>query len=155
MNSNPDVSCFEDVHFENEKLGIIIRALEAFSQVLSNNNRFYKEFEPNSCVNAENEQEISPEEESQPYENDFTKPITTDEILELLFKIVDEMNAEMTAECIMDAVNNFSPKDQTRISRKEEVGKVLRKVFKKKLNPKKNKAGHMCYNLNWRQNRDI
>lgn len=154
-NSDPDVSSFEDVHFENEKLGIIITALDFFSFVLKDNNRFYKEFEPNSCVNAENEQEISPEEESQPYENDFTKPITTDEILELLFKIVDEVNAEMTAKCIMDAVNNFSPKDQTRISRKEEVGKVLRKVFKEKLDPKKNKEGNICYNLNWRQNRDI
>ena len=144
-----DVSCFEDVHFENEKLGIIIWALEAFSQVLNNNNRFYKEFEPNSCVNAENKQEISPEEESQPYENDSTKPITTDEILELLFKIVDEVNEEMTAECIMDAVNNFSPKDQTRISRKKEVGKVLGKFFGEKLKHRRIK-GVMCYNLNWK-----
>ena len=54
-NSDPDVSCFEDVHFENEKLGIIIWALDAFSHVLNNNNRFYKEFEPNIYVDAENE----------------------------------------------------------------------------------------------------
>ena len=99
-NSNPDVSCFEEVHFENEKLGIIIWALGAFSYVLNDKNKFYKEFEPNSCVNAENKQEISPEEESQPYANAPTTPTTTDEILELLFKIVNKVNAEMTAERI-------------------------------------------------------
>ena len=89
------------------------------------------------------------EEESQPYENDSTKPITTDEILELLFKIVDEVNAEMTAECIMDAVNNFSPKDKTRISREAEVGKVLGKFFGKELKSCRIK-GVTCYNLNWK-----
>ena len=149
MNSDPDVSCFEDVHFENEKLGIIIWALGAFSQVLNDNNRFYKEFEPNTCVDPENGQEIFPKEESQLYVNDSTKPITTDEILKLLLKIVNEVNAEMTAKCVMNAVNRFQPMDQTRISRSEEVGKVLRKVFGEKLKDKRIK-GVMCYNLNWK-----
>ena len=56
-NSDPDVSCFEDVHFENEKLGIIIWALGTFSQVLNDNNKFYKEFEPNIYVDAEHDQD--------------------------------------------------------------------------------------------------
>lgn len=149
MNSDPDVSCFEDVHFENEKLGIVIWALKKFSYVLNNNNRFHKEFEPNTCVAPENRQEIFLEEESQLYVNDSTKPITTDEILKLLFKIVNEVNAEMTAKCVMNAVNNFQPMDKTRISRSEEVGKVLRKVFGEELKDKRIK-GNMCYNLNWK-----
>ena len=149
MNSDPDVSCFEDVHFENEKLGIIIWALKAFSYVLNNNNRFYKEFEPNTCVAPENGQEIFLDEESQLYVNDSTKPITTDEILKLLLKIVNEVNVEMTAKCVMNAVNSFPPMDQTRISRSEEVGKVLRKVFGEELKDKRIK-GNMCYNLNWK-----
>ena len=55
----------------------------------------------------------------------------------------------MTAECIMDAVNNFSPKDQTRISRKEEVGKMLGNFFDEKLKKDRIK-GTMCYNLDWK-----
>ena len=148
-NNDPDVSCFEEVHFENEKLGIIITALDFFSFVLKDKNRFYKEFEPNSYVKAENEQETSTEEESQLYANELTKPITTDEILELLFKTVNKVNEEMTAECIMNAVNNFSPKDKTRISREAEVGKVLGKFFGKELKPCRIK-GVTCYNLNWK-----
>ena len=148
MNSDPDVSCFEDVHFENEKLGIIIRALEAFTYVL-NNNRFYKEFEPNTCVDAENGQEIFPEEESQVHANDSTTPITTDEIIKQLFKIIDEVNAEMTAKVVMNAVNSFPPMDQTRISRPAEAGKVLGDVFAKELKSCRVK-GAKCYNLNWK-----
>lgn len=121
----------------------------AFSHVLNNNNRFYKEFEPNTCVAPENGQEVFLEEEAQLYVNDSTKPITTDEILKLLLKIVNEVNAEMTAKCVMNAVNNFQPMDKTRISRSEEVGKVLRKVFGEELKDKRIK-GNMCYNLNWK-----
>lgn len=146
-NSDPDVSCFEDVHFENEKLGIIIFALGYFSKVLNDNNKFYKEFKPNSWFDPENEQETSTEEESQLYANELTKPITTDEILELLFKTVNKVNEEMTAEYIMDAVNNYSPKDKPRISREAEVGKVLGKFFGKELKSCRIK-GVTCYNLN-------
>ena len=154
-NSDPDVSCFEDVHFENEKLGIIIFALGYFSKVLNDNNKFYKEFKPNSWFDPENEQETSTEEESQSNTNHSAESTSVEDIIKKLFDLNNKENEEMTAECIMNAINDFPPMDQTRISRKEEVGKVLRKVFKEKLNPKRNKEGNMCYNLNWRQNRDI
>ena len=55
----------------------------------------------------------------------------------------------MTAECIMNAVNGSLPMDQTRISRSEEVGKVLRKIFGKELKSCRIK-GVTCYNLNWK-----
>ena len=152
MNRDPDVSCFEDVHFENEKQGIIITALIYFSEVLNNNNKFYKDFEPNICVNAENEDQFGDKEDVQPVVKASNRQGTsTEEIIEQLFEIRDTVNEEMTAEHIMNAVNNFSPKNETRISRKEEVGKNIRAVFGEELKSQRIK-GVMCYNLNWKGN---
>ena len=151
-NSDPDISCFEDVHFEKEKQGIIIWALQAFSEVLNNNNKFYKDFEPNICVNAENEDQFGDKEDVQPVVKASNRQGTsTEEIIEQLFEIRDTVNEEMTAEHIMNAVNNFSPKNETRISRKEEVGKNIRAVFGEELKSQRIK-GVMCYNLNWKGN---
>lgn len=150
MNSDPDVSCFEDVHFENEKLGIIIWALGAFSQVLNDNNRFYKEFEPNIYVDAEHDQDqFGDKEEFQSNTNHSTESTSVENIIKKLFNLNNKENEEMTAECIMNAVNGSLPMDQTRISRSEEVGKVLRKIFGKELKSCRIK-GVTCYNLNWK-----
>ena len=151
-NSDPDVSCFEDVHFEHEKLGIIITALHFFSEVLKNNNKFHKDFEPNICVDAENEGRFGDKEGVQPVVKASNRQSTSpEEIIKQLFELRDKVNEEMTAECIMNAVNNFSPKDETRISRKEEVGKKIGAVFGKELKSQRIK-GVMCYNLNWKGN---
>ena len=149
-NSDPDISCFEDVHFEKEKQGIIIWALQAFSEVLNNNNQFCKDFDPNICVDAENAQDqFGDEEEFQASTNFSKKIVSVNEIIEKLFDLSDEVNGEMTAKRIMDAVNNFQPMNQARISRLEEVGKVLRKAFGTELDPDRIN-GVMCYNLNWK-----
>ena len=150
MNSDPDVSCFEDVHFENEKLGIIIWALKAFSYVLNDNNRFCKDFEPNICVYAEHDQDqFGDKEEFQSNTNHSTETTSVENIIKKLFNLNNKENEEMTAECIMNAVNGSLPMDQTRISRSEEVGKVLRKIFGKELKSCRIK-GVTCYNLNWK-----
>ena len=149
-NSDPDVSCFEDVHFENEKLGIIIWALREFSYVLNDNNRFCKEFEPNIYVDAESDQDqFGDKEEFQSNTNHSAESISVEDIIKKLFDLNNKENEEMTAECIMNAVNGSLPMDQTRISRSEEVGKVLRKIFGKELKSCRIK-GITCYNLNWK-----
>ena len=148
-NCDPDVSCFEDVHFKNEKLGIIITALDFFSFVLKYN-RFYKEFEPNISVNTENEQDqFGDKEEFQSNTNHSAESTSVEDIIKKLFDLNNKVSEEMTAECIMNAVNSSSPVDQTRISRSEEVGKVLRKVFDKELKSYRIK-GVTCYNLSWK-----
>lgn len=151
MNSDLDVSCFEDVHFENEKQGIIIWALQAFSEVLNNNNKFYKDFEPNICVNAENEDQFGDEEGVQPVVKDYgRRVISTKEIIEQLFDLSDEVNEEMTAKLIMDAVNNFSPEDKTRVKQEAVVRGKLGEVFGKEELKSRRIKGNTCYNLNWK-----
>ena len=150
MNSDPDVSCFEDVHFENEKLGIIIWALRAFSYVLNDNNRFCKDFEPNICVYAESDQDqFLYEERFQSNTNHSAESASVEDTIKKLFDLNSNANEEMTAELIMNAVNGSLPMYQTRISRSEEVGKVLRKIFGKELKSCRIK-GVTCYNLNWK-----
>lgn len=150
MNSDPDVSCFEDVHFENEKLGIIIWALKAFSYVLNDNNRFCKDFEPNICVYAESDQDqFLYEERFQSNTNHSAESASVEDTIKKLFDLNSNANEEMTAELIMNAVNGSLPMYQTRISRSEEVGKVLRKIFGKELKSCRIK-GVTCYNLNWK-----
>ena len=151
MNSDLDVSCFEDVHFENEKQGIIIWALQPFSEVLNNNNKFYKDFEPNICVNAENEDQFGDEEGVQPVVKDYgRRVISTKEIIEQLFDLSDEVNEEMTAKLIMDAVNNFSPEDKTRVKQEAVVRGKLGEVFGKEELKSRRIKGNTCYNLNWK-----
>ncbi len=150
-NVDPAVASFEDVHFEQEKTAIILKALLAFSKVLKNKNQFSSQFEPNICI----------EDDGQPISHSLsdTERQTFSDILQTLkknaqpkisqlfdeyFQIVENVNPEMTTNVIFQAISKTLP---NALRDSASTGKRLNQHFGEKLKTNRNNQGDTCYNL--------
>lgn len=104
MDNTEEVAAFEDVYFEQEKASIARKALEAFSEVLNNNNQFDCPYEINQCVEAEDMRLDSVNTQESQYQN---KKIL--EVIDNRFEISEEIDPTMTIETIMETVREELP----------------------------------------------
>ena len=152
-NSDPRVACFEDVYFEDEKLGIITKALQAFSNVLKNK-KFSHEFEPNVYVhNEESQKQTSLDEEfsnDNTLSNEITKTKQTqlEQIMNELFEFTDKVNPNMTTKNIFKIINHQIPNE---FKDEASAGKRIHKIFGDKIKSDR-KNGETCYNLQLKAN---
>lgn len=152
-NTDPRVACFEDVYFEDEKLGIIIKALHAFSNVLKNK-KFSHEFEPNVYVhNEESQKQTSLDEEfsnNNTFSNDIIKTNQNqiEQIMNELFEFTDEVNPNMTTKNILKTINHRIPNE---FKDEASAGRRIRKIFGDKIKSDR-KNGETCYNLKLKAN---
>ena len=150
-NVNPAVASFEDVHFEQEKTAIILKALRAFSKVLNNQNQFSSQFEPNICIEDDGQQ-ISHSLSDTERQNffDAVKSLEDNTQLKLtqlfneMFQITDDINPEMTIGLILQAVNRTLPDTLKDLA---SSGKRLTQHCGERLKKTRNNRGEVCYNL--------
>lgn len=160
-NSDPEVSAYEDVYFEMERDAIISKALKAFHKVLSrseniSNLKFSENYPLNGCVEtkvfpneseqisvtSERIQEVLREKRQTPPAEDILK-----KVIDELYELTDEINSDMTAESVMQTVNDVIGKNE--FSDVQSFGKRLKGFFGDKLISER-KNGKMCYNFQYR-----
>lgn len=148
-NSDPDVSCFEDVHLEKEKNDIILKALYFFHQVLSNSNKFSDVCEPNACTEAMNDLQGLSEQDITNKINNINLPISIKtQLFHTMHHIFsttegDVINPDMNVKNIIDIVNQLFPNE---FKDEASAGKRLREIFGEKLKHERI-DGKTCYNL--------
>lgn len=156
MENKEDVAAFEDVYFEQEKASIIRKALEAFSEVLNNNNQFDCPYLLNECVEAEDvKSNCLSEQELHSLEKVKTESISTvkpklSTVLDKLFIITGEINQNMNAMVVRNSINKILPGT---IKDNAHAGRVLSKQFGDKLQSdylRLEGKQEMCYNLEFR-----
>ncbi len=150
-NTNPLVASFEDVYFEKEKTAIVLKALLAFSGVLQNKNQFSAQFEPNSCIEDDNQKSVATlsDTERQNFSDAVKNSgINTQKKLTQLFnetlQLTENVNPEMTTGLIFQAVNKVLP---DALKDCASSGKRLNQHFGEKLKTDRNNRGETCYNL--------
>lgn len=150
-NTNPLVASFEDISFEKEKPYIILKSLKAFSNVLNNKNQFSAYFDPNSCI-EDNEQQISSSLSDTDSQN-FADTLQTfknsaqsklSQLFDENFRIVENIDLNMTTNAIFKAVNEIFPGS---LKNPASTGRLLSKYFNEKLKTTRNHQGETCYNL--------
>ena len=150
-NIKPEVTSFEDVHFEQEKPAIVIKALRAFSSVLRNKNQFSAQFEPNSCIEDDDQKSVVTlsDTERQNFSDavknsDINTQIKLTQLFNEMLQLTEDVNPEMTTGLIFQAVNKVlhgALKDSA------SSGKRLNQHFGEKLKTSRNNRGETCYNL--------
>ena len=150
-NTNPLVASFEDLYFEREKPHIILKSLLAFSGVLNNKNQFSSQFEPNSCIEDDDQKNVATlsDTERQNFSDavknsDINTQIKLTQLFNEMLQLTENVNPEMTTGLIFQAVNKVLPgalKDSA------SSGKRLNQHFGEKLKTSRNNRGETCYNL--------
>ena len=167
-NSTPEVSAYEDVYLEMERDAIVSKALKAFHKVLArseniSNLQFSADFPlnyfvetkvfPNKSeqlrIDSERIQEVLREKNQNPPDEDiFTKVIAE------LYEVTDEVNPEITAESVMQTVNDIlkvkDALEKNIFNDVQSFGKKLKFYYGDKLRSER-RAGKVCYNLQYRQ----
>ncbi len=152
-NTNPAVASFEDVYFEKEKPDIIIKALLAFSKVLRNKNTFSYQFEPNICIDIEDDEQQFSSSLSDTDRQNFSDALQTSrsntqpkisQLFDENFRIVENLDSDMTTDFIFKAINKTFP---GALKDRASTGKRLNQHFGNKLKSARNNRGDTCYNL--------
>lgn len=157
MDHREYIAPFKTDYFENEKPLIARKALEAFADVIANNNEFSYSFEINTCIENENAEQIPIAKEelheldSAKSENQIPKGIDLSKVLDDLFDLQDEINPNMTAEIVKNAVNQACGRN--RIPDNERMGKALHAKYGNQLKNDRIKQ-NTCYNLTFRSSND-
>lgn len=148
-NSDPDVSCFEDIYFEREKPHIILKALYYFSKVLKNNNKFSVIFEPNTYIEGTTDSQILSEQNIAEKIDSLKIPpnrrVQFHQTIQHIFSTTegDVINPDMNVKKIIDIVNQIFPNE---FKDEASAGKRLREIFGEKLKHERI-DGKTCYNL--------
>ena len=149
-NSDPDVSSFEDYYLENEKNGIILMALNAFSRVIKNGNRFSFNFPLNQYVinstpasSTSLKTNTDHDELAQSILQHINPRMTPCDFIKKHFRVSSNDNPNMTAQFIMDFINKIQPGT---LKNTNSLGGFLPKIFGDELIPNK-KHRPITYNL--------
>lgn len=150
-NADPRVTSLDDVYFEQERHGIILKALRAYSEVLNSNGDFCCDFEVNAVVDeVENPDDHLSEDEKQLIKSglptdETSTPQVLAEIFDTAFTLVDEVNPNMTTKAIMNAVNYIRPGT---LANEPSTGRRLQQHFGKSLKSCRY-DGSTIYNLDF------
>lgn len=144
-----DFDEYRDVYFENERAGIVKKALEAFHKVYIKKFQFTGDFMVNQYTeNKEYSAELSDDEREK------LKAVCKDELAQIeqrkisnifkeMFELTDEVNEELSAKKILSMVNEVLP---NKVKEVAVIGKLLKNLFGEKLRSDR-KNQKTCYNL--------
>ena len=152
-NTDEKVKKFESDYFAREKLGIVLKALHAFSRVLQNGGQFSTDFPVNHVVEIhENAQELTAEEQervSMVLQNRQESASTPkiDVLLDQTIELIPEVNLALSAKAIAKQLNSIVPGI---VQDTASLGKVLHAHYGARLIDKRTGAAGKCYNLRFR-----
>lgn len=150
-NADPRVVSLEDVYFDQERHDIIIKALQAYSEVLNGDGKFCCDFKVNTIVDTsaipddhltEDEKQLI--KRGLPTEETSTQQVLA-EIFDTAFIVADELNMNMTTKAIMNAANYIRP---GALANEATTGRRLQQHFGEKLKSSRHN-GSMIYNLDF------
>ncbi len=150
-NADPRVTSLDDVYFEQERHGIILKALRAYGEVLNNNGDFCCDFEVNAVVDeVDNPDDHLSEEEKQLINSglptdETSTPQVLAEIFDTAFTLLDEVNPNMTTKAIMNAANYIRPGT---LPNEATTGRRLQQHFGESLKSSRY-GGSTIYNLDF------
>ncbi len=146
--ADPKVQALNEIYFQKEMRGIILKALIAYSEVLNNNNQFCINYDVNAVVDTptdnnayldNNEREALYAGIGQP-----TLPLNAlEEILRTGFVLTTEVNPSMTTKLVMNAVNLVR---DGLLQNEASTGRKLQEYFGDNLKSAR-LNGSTCYNL--------
>ena len=150
-NVNPAVASFEDMYFEKEKPHIILKSLLAFSGVLNKKNKFSSQFEPNSCIEDDDQKNVSTlsDTERQNFSEiannlDINTQLKLTQLFNEMFQLTENINPDMPIGLILQSVNIALP---GALKDANSGGKRLKQHFGEKLKKTRNNRSEICYNL--------
>ena len=150
-NTNPLVASFEDFYFAKEKPHIILKSLLAFSGVLNKKNQFSSQFEPNSCIEDDDQKNVATlsDTERQNFSEfannlDINTQLKLTKLFNEMFQLTENINPDMPIGIILQAVNSALP---GALKDPNSGGKRLKQHFGEKLKKTRNNRGEICYNL--------
>lgn len=149
-NTDEKVMFFEEHFFEQEKAGIVKKALEAFHNVMVNGGRFSYDFPINECVEATNAEEQLTEAEKSRVETELQQERKVAEnkiehVVNQLFIFTDD-KCELSAREVFKTLNNCLPDEVKDIA---SMGRKMSQTFNGKLKTNRTTAG-IFYNLQYR-----
>ena len=146
--ADPRIQSLNDVYFQKELRGIILKALIAYSEVLNNNGQFCANYEVNAVVDPpmENTDGLNPKEREVLY-NGIGQPMipynALNEIFQTAFIITKEVNPAMTTKVVMNTVNQVRA---GLLQNEASTGRKLQEFFGEALKTSRIN-GNTCYNL--------
>ena len=146
--ADPRIQSLNDVYFQKELRGIILKALIAYSEVLNNNGQFCANYEVNAVVAPpmENTDGLNPKEREVLY-NGIGQPMipynALNEIFQTAFIITEEVNPAMTTKVVMNTVNQVRA---GLLQNEASTGRKLQEFFGEALKTSRIN-GNTCYNL--------
>ena len=155
-NADPNIQALGDVHFDLERRSIILKALQAYTEVIRNNGKFCCNYEVNAVID-------NPEKSSETLTNNERTSLATiineqpamqpaiDEIFDKCFILLDHINPEMTTEVIMDVVNSVR---NGLLANSASTGRKLQEHFGDSLKLGR-PHGVTAYNLGFKDQQDI
>ena len=158
-NSNPSVSSYEDICFEEERDVIVSKALKAFNRLFKDTNSISElEFSDNYPLNECVEQKVFPnQDDTLVIDRPCLQKVLqedaqirankgVEDIFNQVYEITEEINPSMHPELMMQILNESLGKKVFCDS--QSFGKKLKQCFGDKLrNERKN--GVICYNLKY------
>lgn len=153
-NTAEKVKNFERSYFENEKQGIVLKALRAFGRVLQNGGQFSVDYPVNTCIEQDTAPDaLSDEERSRADALRLNPPGVAqdskfDQLVELQLELTDDINPALSAEALIQSLNACVPKIVQNVA---SLGRALKKHFGEALKTDRIN-GATCYNLRFRLN---
>lgn len=156
------VANFEKNYLESEREAIIYWSLYNFHLALKKNHDrdypFSERFPINSCIEDDSvaNSELTPNElqsigRAIGNPSQLNTKSKFDQVVEIMFVLVEEINPNMSAEIVMNKINEVI---RGEVENTASLGKRLREYFSEKGKEFKNKRikGATCYNLDFRDN---
>ena len=148
-NADSRVVSLEDVYFDVERRGIILKALQAYREVLNNKGVFCCDFKVNAVVDEPEkpDEHLSTEEKERiqnglPVEAATMLPALAEDF-DSTFVLTDEIDSQMTSTAVMKAINAIRP---NLLENEPTAGRKLRQHFGERLKSGRHN-GATAYNL--------
>ena len=150
--SDEEVKNFENMYFEMEAPGIIFKSLQAFHEVINNDNQFSLDFTINTCIEDDDGSILlSSGEESRITDilrKGTANPLKLKKIIDKIFVVTGEADdPNMTTQFIIDVVHQVD--SDIEISA-ETLGNKLKEWYGENLKKDRNSKGYY-YNLKARE----
>lgn len=149
-NTDEKVMFFEEHFFEQEKAGIVKKALEAFHNVMVNGGRFSYDFPINECVEATNAEEQLTKAEKSRVETELQQERKVaenkiEQVVNKLFIFTGE-KCELSAQEVFQTLNRCLPNE---IKDSASMGRKMTQIFNGKFKTNRKSDGTF-YNLQYR-----
>ncbi|MBO6179450.1 MAG: hypothetical protein J6O04_09765 [Selenomonadaceae bacterium] len=151
-----DFDEYRENYFEQERMGIVKKSLEAFHRVLISGGKFTGDFSINKYIEKPVESaELSDDELSRLHSalsemRDKLETTKLSKVLDELFVIADKVNQDINAQTVFNMVNDILPEQVKNVA---VMGRCLANHFGDRL--RSEKIGQkMCYNLDFRKSNE-